>query len=172
MSLLGEVILNNIQYFLYNARTKNEELYYLISTLHKDDIVSYNIKGEHSHTILNSKTKVESAITKDYILAGIKKNRKSGKIWEFGNSSILNNILDTIFFAKTYTFRDESIMTNETSLIYGKRLKTFSASDKNLIYSFSLEDNLYKSVQIKSSNAEIKLDESKLVISKKLFTNY
>lgn len=170
MSLLGKVELKGSEYFLCYKRNKSEEYYYLISKVHKDDIVGYSINGEYNNPLLTDNGSVIMNLTRDYIIGGIKRSTKSGRIWGFGSVPLLNQIMEEMRYAKFYQFRKDAISIDSEKLTYGSREKSFQASDMNLYYSFMTTDGVYSHLVIKNQKCNIELTESNLNISKSMLT--
>lgn len=165
MSLLGDLHLQGFKYYFYLRNTKQECIYYIISSVHKQDIVQYELTGKHDYPVLESVSAVERGFTPDYVVSAVRHNLRSGKFSAFGNVSLAESVFETLQFAKTYTFSNNNILENISDIRYGIKYDSFRGLDNKLTFEYEMQNGIYHYLLVRTPNMYFQLRDTNLKIS-------
>jgi DNA polymerase I-like protein with 3'-5' exonuclease and polymerase domains len=124
----------------YCVEQKSTVVYYLISKYTKRDIARIANGEQPLDPTINNVNSI-GILTKDYIIAGLKRMRVTGQVKAFGNISKIQKLMDFQSYCTMYNFRSSDIEQDTTSYDMDGCRKVFKARDKNLEYQYSKLDN-------------------------------
>lgn len=158
MNLLGKFKFGGEPYFLYLQDTKQKEVFTLISSIHAEDRI-HMIQGEElQHPTLQTMTAVYLDWDVGYVMESIERRKRTGKVYKFGVSNILMNVMDAITKVKSYHFQKEQVQTQEKLFVDGVERENFVASDERIHYSFHKMNGLYTYLHVQSDTLHFELN--------------
>lgn len=159
MNLLGEATINGVKFWLYIKNLKRESIYYLISKVHKDDLVNYNTGQALNYKLLQNLVSFRDNVNDGYVLESLKKSVITSQIRKFGHGTNLDKILNLIRYAEGFSFHSEDIVSelNETT-VSGKE-ESFMASHPDLFYKYRKLNHEFTYLEMKGLGIEIRLNK-------------
>lgn len=168
MILLGKCEIDGETLYLAVRSYAIAKYYVLISPMHKDDRIKMITGEDPSHVVIKDKTALREYYDNEYVLGAIKKGTASGKVMSYGDVRLLNRVMDSIAYARSYHFRKDDIIEDNKDVRDGVECFSFGASDQNLSYNYEKRNGTFTFLRITTS--QIKFDLSPVNYSKLSFT--
>lgn len=151
MMLYGSVTIGTVKYLCYMKDLKGSSKICLLSEqyLGEDD-------GQEHISISRIKDLDKFVLTKDYLIAGFVRNKRSNNVTYEGAEYYTDNILSLLETLTQYSFKDEDIKVN----IQEEYMTRFRAyNDECLISYVKNEEGLYKELVIEYQRMRLELEE-------------
>lgn len=158
--IAGTVQIGNDEFYLCIKDLSKKTIYYLISKVRKQDLVDYNLTGAATGTIIHDVAALTKYFSEDYLLESIIKSKATGAVKKYGNVSYLEQVLDAIYYAKSYKFLQQDISKNEYSLNLGIELLSFDASNSSISFSYESINGIYSLLHLHYQGIVINAKES------------
>lgn len=158
--LSGSLNYRGTEYFISLIEYKSKTVWYLISKVHKEDIVNQITGKELVHKELTTLDVTRSTISEGYVLEVLSRTRVSGDIHVYGSKIILDQVLDLMGIAASYHFSKEYIRMDNSHEHLGVRSREFDASDGRMTYSYSKRDGLFTTLLIDYQGITLSMSDS------------
>lgn len=170
MYLAGRIKFDGEDYFLCWKDIKSAECFWVFSPYHKDDALNVAMGNPATQEVISSEFRLASFYNENYVLEIMKRLKVSGGVQTWGQPQILDIVLDTIMFAKSYKFANKDTQQNLVSQMVGSTRIDFKAQDNNLLLEYVQVDSYYRSFHVKRANIEIQLTEAPFKLKESVFT--
>lgn len=160
MNLIGKLLIGSDEYIVTAKFQAKVEEYMLFAMTSLEDRIRV-ARGEATQLpVLDSPSGLLSVDAYKYFVGGIRKSRTTGKVSKAAETNNLQIMLDTLHFAKMYSFRDGDISVNESLTIDGKVQESFSADDENLSFIYEKVNSDYSMLSVSRGAISFSLKES------------
>lgn len=160
MKLAGTLSIGSDEYIICANYSSRTDVYALYSAIAIDDMLAFAKGEELQHPVITDVWGLMSLTPTDYFIGSIQKSKVTGKIKTVGNVDNLTTVLDTLHFAKTYSFHNKDISINETVVLMGTEQTSFSAGDENLQFSYEKVDGVYSNIKLMYGALSVELKKS------------
>lgn len=164
MFLYGSVNIGSDEMYLCLHDTKPTETYLLISKHHVSDMPRVLKKEKLEHAVLGSPNVIPTYFDLGYVLEGVKRTKVSGKVYEYRTVRVLETILQTISYCKTYHFLKDCITEDTEYQSLSDLVSEFAASDNDVSFVFKKVNGFYEYLCARKGNIKIELHSSKKTI--------
>lgn len=160
MNLGGVLTYRGTRYFVALTEIKSEVRWHLVSESHIDDVIGRLSGKEPEHPKLTPLSVQRGEIPEPYIMESIIKARVSGNLKIYKGRAILSELMERIGEALTYSFEDQSIVTNQVSTNSGGELvREFEALDENLSFIYIRKNQRFSKLYLRNDELELDISE-------------
>lgn len=169
MLLAGYIKIDGQKYFVAWKNIKSSECYWAFSPYHKDDVLNAQMGVQITNEEILSPLELKRFFNENYVIEVLKRLKISGNVFMYQQSQIIENLIDTITFAKNYRFNKNDILLNMESRVNITVIQDFKGADNNITFNYSKEDEYYTKIEIHYAGIEIYMEQAPFVLSEKAF---
>lgn len=170
MNLCGEITIADMTYYLYWKDIKGSEVITIFSKYHLDDLYNAELGNPVNNYVIDSPYSVYNYCNEGYVLESVKRLKVSGDVKAYGESSVSENFLNTLFFAKNYKFSKKNVITSDSSMTPNGEEMTFYGEDQTLTYKYTRCGLYYTNLEIRYADIYVKLTKVPFNINLKWVT--
>lgn len=161
MKLLGNLRYASENYYVYLNDIKSKETWYLISPFHKKDIANHLLGMPLQYPVIDSTLYFEkNKVSSDYIIEAVSRTKISGRVEIYEKYLILDKLLSTLNYCRSYSFKESNVLENSNRLSNGNLIHTLIAKDSTVSISMVSSNKLYSSLEFKYNDIDISIREN------------
>ena len=144
-------------YYLCVKETSKLAAYYLVSKVKLKDFAEYQLTGKTDSIVINDVSLLEKYFTTEYLVEALTKSKVTGVVKKYGTTSQIEQVLDTIHFARSYKFDNEDISINKREMVDGIESIKFSASNSRVTLDYTETDGIVEEMIIAAQSISLSL---------------
>lgn len=169
MFLTGYIKVDGQLSYLAWKDIKATECLWTFSPYHADEIYDVELGKIPEYPVISSPMVLKEFYNEDYLLGILKRTKVSGKITCYGQNQQNELMLDTLAFARNYTFDKNDVVKDVVATMGLSVLYDFEASDRILQYSYAKDGDFFTRLDITYAGVEIHLEKAPFNLNEKSF---
>ena len=160
MNLSGTLKIGDESYFLYWADAKSKETFVLFNKYHKNDRYNVEMGEQVKNPVIDSYYSLRDYCNENYVEEILVRAKASGTIKFFGETQVIETVLNTISFAKNYRFSNKDILKDDSNQVLADSYSSFYGVDSTLLFSFEQTNGFYSEIKIEFGDVTLEMYKS------------
>lgn len=169
MFLTGYIKVDGQLFYLGWKDVKATECLWAFSPYHMDEAYEVELGAVPKYPVISSHMALKEFLNDGYLLGILKRTKVSGKISCHGQNQYNELILDTLAFARNYTFDKNDVDKDVVATMGLSVIYDFEASDRILSYQYTKEGDFFTRLDIRYAGVEIHMEKAPFSLNEKLF---